>query len=212
MACLLGQLTRILVLVRVAEDHCSLRDYWRRVVIVAELEHYTGLYDYIILGAGPAGLQLAYFRSKGLHRYVVMERADRPGSFFLEMPRSRTLISFNKVHSLYCDPELRLRWDWNSLLTDNYELLFGKFSKRFYPRASEFMSYLDAFARRNELNIAYNKTINRCASRERWSLCPGGRRRADASCPLPDCGDRNAAAVHPSGRTNRAGGGSVKLI
>ena len=126
---------------------------------MAELERYTGLYDYIILGAGPAGLQLAYFLSKGLHRYVVMERADRPGSFFLEMPRSRTLISFNKVHSLYSDPELRLRWDWNSLLTDNYELLFGKFSARFYPRASEFMSYLDAFARRNELNIAYNKTI-----------------------------------------------------
>ena len=92
-------------------------------------EHDTDLYDYIILGAGPAGLQLAYFLSKGLHRYVVMERADRPGSFFLEMPRSRTLISFNKVHSLYSDPELRLRWDWNSLLTDNYELLFEKFSK-----------------------------------------------------------------------------------
>jgi len=126
---------------------------------VTELEHSTGPYEYIILGAGPAGLQLAYFLSKGGHRYVVMERADRPGSFFLDMPRSRTLISFNKVHSLYRDPELRLRWDWNSLLTDNYELLFGEFSKRFYPRAGELMSYLDTFARRYELNIAYNKTI-----------------------------------------------------
>lgn len=36
----------------------------------------------LILGAGPAGLQLAYFLHKAGLPYAVLERGDSPGTFF----------------------------------------------------------------------------------------------------------------------------------
>jgi len=45
-----------------------------------------------ILGAGPAGLQLGYFFQKSGQDYVILERADRVGSFFERFPRLGELI------------------------------------------------------------------------------------------------------------------------
>lgn len=117
--------------------------------------------DYLIIGAGPAGLQLAYFLSAGQRRYLVLERAARPGAFFERFPRSRSLISFNKKSALYEDPELRLRWDWNSLLTHDYGFPFTDFSERLYPKAEELLRYLRQFAERYELAIRYNTAVRR---------------------------------------------------
>ncbi len=77
--------------------------------------------DYLILGAGPAGLQLGYYLDRARRRYVLLEEGDSPGTFFKTMPRHRRLLSINKIHTGHDDPELNLRWDWNSLLTDDYE-------------------------------------------------------------------------------------------
>jgi thioredoxin reductase len=115
--------------------------------------------DYLIIGGGPAGLQLGYFLAKGKRRYLILERSNTPGAFFKKFPRSRSLISFNKKFSVYNDPELQLRWDWNSLLTDNYELCFPEFSNRLYPRAEELLKYLREFAERYELAIQYNTKV-----------------------------------------------------
>jgi thioredoxin reductase len=115
--------------------------------------------DYLIIGGGPAGLQLAYFLAKAGRNYLILERANIPGSFFRKFPRSRSLISFNKKSSVYSDPELQLRWDWNSLLTDNYEFMFAEFSDRLYPRAEELLRYLRKFAERYELAIRYNTRV-----------------------------------------------------
>lgn len=41
-------------------------------------QHYT----YCVLGAGPAGLQMAHFLSKARRDYIVLERNSGPGSFF----------------------------------------------------------------------------------------------------------------------------------
>jgi cation diffusion facilitator CzcD-associated flavoprotein CzcO len=76
------------------------------------------VYDYLVIGAGPAGLQLGYFLEKYGHQYVILERHVAPAAFFRHYPRNRKLISFNKTASLYHDAELKLRWDWNSLLRD----------------------------------------------------------------------------------------------
>src|SRR5436190_20460798 len=75
------------------------------------------VYDYVIVGAGPAGLQLAYFLEKAGRSYQVLESGPRPGTFFETFPRHRTLISINKVYTGREDPEFNLRHDWNSLLT-----------------------------------------------------------------------------------------------
>lgn len=39
-------------------------------------------YDYCVLGAGPAGLQMGYFLSRARRDYIILERSSGPGSFF----------------------------------------------------------------------------------------------------------------------------------
>ena len=90
----------------------------------------TSRVTYLIIGAGPAGLQLGYFLDRAGLDYQILERADSAGAFFQSFPRHRRLISVNKVETGYDDPEKNLRWDLNSLLGDgprfttlNYALL-----------------------------------------------------------------------------------------
>jgi thioredoxin reductase len=116
---------------------------------------------YLIIGAGPAGLQLSYY----LHRlgadYITLEREAAPGHFFRSFPRHRKLISLNKVHTRSADPEIRLRWDWNSLLNDSPELLFPKFSAEYFPSADDMTRYLDEFQRVHDLRVRYGVAVDR---------------------------------------------------
>lgn len=116
---------------------------------------------YVVLGAGPAGLQMVYFLRRAGVEHVVLERSSRVGSFFRDLPRSRTLISFNKVHSLFEDPEIRLRWDWNSLLTDDYGFPFRDFSRRLYPWADELVAYLEGFREAYDLEVRHDTEVVR---------------------------------------------------
>lgn len=116
-------------------------------------------YDYLVIGAGPAGLQLGYFLEQHGHDYLILEARNCAGSFFAKYPRTGTLISFNKVHNIYNDPEILLRWDWNSLLTDDYSFPFNAYSKKLYPERSELQRYLADFAEHFQLKIQYNTKI-----------------------------------------------------
>jgi cation diffusion facilitator CzcD-associated flavoprotein CzcO len=109
--------------------------------------------DYLVVGAGPGGLQLGYFLHKSGHRYQILEAGDSPGSFFKKFPRHRTLISNNKVYTGYTDPEKNMRWDWNSLLCDNEALLFKNYSKKYFPPADQMVRYLQVFAAHYQLNV-----------------------------------------------------------
>jgi thioredoxin reductase len=124
-------------------------------------------FEYLIIGAGPAGLQLGYFFEEGGRDYMILEAQERPGSFFVTYPRSRTLISFNKVFSIYDDPEIQLRWDWNSLLTNNYDFLFREYSKRLYPNANEMIQYLSDFASHYSIKIKYGTRVIRVSRDEK---------------------------------------------
>ncbi len=112
-----------------------------------------------ILGAGPAGLQLAYFLSKANHPYVVLERGESPGTFFKSFPRHRKLISVNKVYTGHDDQELNYRWDWNSLICDEPKLLFRNYSRKYFPPAEDLVQYLQDFANHYALNIVYGVEI-----------------------------------------------------
>ncbi|MFE7810832.1 FAD-dependent oxidoreductase [Streptomyces sp. NPDC057433] len=118
-------------------------------------------HDYLIIGAGPAGLQLAAFLERDGADYVVLERGSGPGTFFTRFPRHRTLISINKVHTGYEDPELRLRMDWNSLLSDDAELLFTRYSRRYFPAADDMVRYLADFAERTGVRARYGTAVER---------------------------------------------------
>lgn len=117
--------------------------------------------DYLVIGAGPAGLQLGYFLSQAGRDYCILEANDIPGSFFKDFPRHRKLISINKPYTGYDDAEINLRWDWNSLLSDDESLLFKNYSKDYFPSADTLLEYLADFSQKNHLNIKYGvKVVN----------------------------------------------------
>ena len=120
------------------------------------MEH---VYNYLIIGAGPAGLQMGYFMEKGGEDYLMVDGAANAGSFFEVYPRHRTLISINKVCTGIDDAAINFRYDWNSLICDNEELLFKNYSKRFFPPADKMVQYLKDFAQHYNMNIRFNTHI-----------------------------------------------------
>jgi thioredoxin reductase len=120
-------------------------------------------YEYLILGAGPAGLQMGHHLSRAGHSYLILEAGDAPGTFFKQFPRHRTLISNNKVYTGSDDPEVNLRFDWNSLLDDDGkgELRFTEYSKAYFPPADQFVRYLGDYAEFYGLNVRVNTRILR---------------------------------------------------
>jgi thioredoxin reductase len=115
--------------------------------------------DYLVVGAGPAGIQAGYFLERAGRDYLVVEAGPAPGTFFTRFPRHRTLISINKVHTGWDDPELNLRTDWNSLLSEERTPLFTAVSPRYFPPADDLVRYLAAFAAEHRIRIRYNTRI-----------------------------------------------------
>ncbi len=126
--------------------------------------------DYIIIGAGPAGLQLGLFlQAKGLD-YLILERSNVPGNFFQTFPRHRTLISINKRYTGYDDPEVNMRWDWNSLLSDDPELRLTKYTKKYFPDADVLVQYLNDFRQKFNLNVQFNANVKKVSKDENFKI------------------------------------------
>jgi thioredoxin reductase len=119
--------------------------------------------DYVIVGAGPAGLQMGHHLQRAGRRYAILEAADAPGAFFKHQPRHRTLISINKRHNPYPEPDYNLRHDWNSLLSDDPELLFGRYSDELFPHADDLVRYLADYAERLDLDVRLKRPVTRIA-------------------------------------------------
>jgi thioredoxin reductase len=119
--------------------------------------------DYLVIGAGPGGLQLGYFLERAGRDYLILEAGDAPATFFRTFPRHRRLISINKPHTGWDDPELNLRMDWNSLLGDDPGLLFTRYSERYYPAADDMVRYLNDFAHGHRLRVRCGTRVVRIA-------------------------------------------------
>lgn len=117
--------------------------------------------DYIVLGAGAAGLQMAYYLQQAGHAYRVLECGAAPGHFFSQYPRHRKLISINKVHTGFDDREKNLRWDWNSLLCEDEAMQFKHYSRKYWPHADDLVRYLADFAAHHELAVQYDTDVVR---------------------------------------------------
>jgi len=128
----------------------------------------TAQYDYLIIGAGPAGLQMGYYLEKNHENYVILETGDSAGTFFKKFPRHRRMISINKVITGFADNDLNLRWDWNSLLNDSEEMLFKNYTKQYFPKADDMVRYLNGFANHYELNIKYNTAVTRISKEDHF--------------------------------------------
>ena len=123
-------------------------------------------FDYCIIGAGPAGLQLGYYFEQAARSYVIFESGTTPAESFKRYPRHERLISINKLYTGCDDPETNLRWDWNSLLSDNPQRMFKDYSRKYFPNRSDMVRYLTAFAQDWNLKIRYNHEIVQVAKEE----------------------------------------------
>ena len=117
--------------------------------------------DYLIIGAGPAGLQLGYFLQRAGCDYLVLDAEETAGSFYRKFPRHRKLISINKTYTGYADgQEVRLRYDWNSLISDEQaEMSVGRYTRRYFPDAGDYVRYLQDYADHFALNIRYGTRV-----------------------------------------------------
>ena len=120
-------------------------------------------YDIIIIGAGPASLQLAYYLTTEItqFKYLIVEKSHEIASFFNKFPHSEKLISVNKIHfssDKNYDPDFYWRHDWNSLLNDD-NIVMKNFSSSYFPSRQELQQYLSHFAKYYNINIMYNTNI-----------------------------------------------------
>ena len=121
------------------------------------------VFEYLILGAGPAGLQMGHHLSRAGHSHLILEAGNSPGSTPRQFPRHRTLISSNKVYTGFEDPEINLRFDWNSLLDEDGkgELLFKQYSREYFPSADDLVRYLGDYADLYGLNVRCDTRVLR---------------------------------------------------
>ena len=107
----------------------------------------------IIIGAGPAGIQMAYFLKD--EEYIILEKADAPCSFFRKFPRQRRFISLNKSRLM--------RFDWNSFIGN---LSFRDYSEDLYPKADDYVRYAEDFVKLNDIKIHYNFEVKSIEKRD----------------------------------------------
>lgn len=113
----------------------------------------------IIVGAGPAGLQMAYFMERAGRDYLVLEACDTAGAFFTVQPRHRSLLSLNKRFNGFPEPEFNMRHDWNSLLSEESSPLFSSYTDALYPAADDVHRYFVDFAEQHHLRIRYDSRV-----------------------------------------------------
>ena len=114
----------------------------------------------IIVGAGPAGIQLAYYFEKAGIDYIILEQNALAGSFFDRYPLTNQLISINKRNTGSTNPEFNLRHDWNSLLSDDGPK-FTEYSTEFYPDRKDLVRYMNDFAAKYAMKIKYSHSVKK---------------------------------------------------
>lgn len=117
------------------------------------------LRDYVIVGGGPAGVQLGWHFQQANLDYLIVEAESTCGAYFRRFPRHRKLLSINKLYTGYADRERQRRWDWNSLLGPDDDVPFSAYSRDYFPDASVLARYIDDYARRHRLRVQFRTRI-----------------------------------------------------
>lgn len=124
-------------------------------------------YDFLVVGAGPAGIQAAICLEEKNANYLVLERSSKINNHFRNYPRHRQLISINKRFTGSENPDFNLRHDWNSLLTTNpQQTLFTAYSTDLYPSADSLCQYLDDVVKSHGLQIKTDQCVHNISKLE----------------------------------------------
>lgn len=115
--------------------------------------------DYLVIGAGGSGLQMALFLDKYNYSYVVLEKESIAGSFWTKFPRFQELISVNK---LMRNGTQKLRFDWHSMLEAPLEM--QNITYEYFPSGQDWQRYMRRVAEEADLNIEYGVQVESIAS------------------------------------------------
>jgi ribulose 1,5-bisphosphate synthetase/thiazole synthase len=81
----------VLVFMKVVKMGLAAFAVWAATAAAVALAE-TEYHKYIIVGAGPGGLQLGHYLESAGRDYLVLEQSDTAASFFVKYPRWRQLI------------------------------------------------------------------------------------------------------------------------
>jgi thioredoxin reductase len=123
----------------------------------------------LIIGAGPAGIQLGFFFQQSGDEYLIVDKAEEACSFFKYYPRQRRFISFNKRRDL--------RYDWNSFAGSDMSM--RDYSDDLYPHVDDYLRYVKDFLERYKLNIRYNYEITKIEKKDGVFLINDGEIEAE---------------------------------
>lgn len=123
-------------------------------------------HKYIIIGAGPGGLQMGYFFGLKDRDYLILEKSAEAGASFKKNPVHRKMISINKKYNFFEEEEFNWRHDWNSLLSDDADMRFTQYTDDLFPHADDYVRYLGDFANKFALQIRYGAEVTRISRPE----------------------------------------------
>lgn len=119
-----------------------------------------GRYPVVVVGSGPAGLQISYDLDRLGVAHAVISADDAPGGMFRRYPVFQRLVTWTKPHAP-ADPDTPRyeRYDWNSLMADDAEhrYLVGDQMRdgTYFPARDEMEAGIAAFAARTGRRVRY---------------------------------------------------------
>jgi thioredoxin reductase len=118
-----------------------------------------GIYDVVVVGSGPGGLQTSHSLSRLGVRHAVLSKDDAPGGMFRRFPIFERLISWTKPDAPVARDTREYEWyDHNSLVGENgTRALVPEFMDRSFdvPSRAEMEAALVAFAERAGVVVRY---------------------------------------------------------
>ena len=112
--------------------------------------------DYLIVGAGGSGIQLALFLQKYGYSYTILEKEDVVGSFWTRFPVFGELISVNKWTR---NEKERLRYDWHSMLEAPLQML--NITEDYFPQGRDWHNYMSRVVELAGINVEHGVEVQR---------------------------------------------------
>lgn len=114
----------------------------------------------LVVGSGPAGLQISYDLDRLGVEHAVISADDEPGGMFRHYPVYQRLVTWTKPHATAAPDTARYeRFDWNSLLAadpDHRYLVREQMrGGSYFPARDEMEAGIAAFAARTGRRIRY---------------------------------------------------------